>query len=66
MKSILEEIDEQVKNVFGYRRCVVPTIVSLFGEIEMDRNYYRDTEKGEYVFLLDRYLNFKEIGTLVL
>src|SRR5690606_31254951 len=38
-------------------------ITSLFGEIELNRNYYRDRETGEYVFLLDRYLEFEDAGS---
>lgn len=30
----------------------------MFGSIEIRRNYYLDREKGEYVFLLDRHLEF--------
>ncbi|WP_235356937.1 UPF0236 family transposase-like protein, partial [Bacillus alveayuensis] len=35
----------------------------LFGEIKVKRNYYRDREKGEYVYLLDRYLEFEGTGS---
>jgi len=30
-----------------------------FGPIIINRNYYRDREKGEYVYLLDHYLEFE-------
>lgn len=31
---------------------------SIYGSVELERNYYQDRETGEYVFLLDQYLNF--------
>lgn len=40
------------------------TIKSLFGDIHLERNYYQDQEKGEYVHLLDRSLEFEGVGVL--
>lgn len=67
MKSILEDMDKQIaedRNKKRYRLLDKrkTTLVSLFGEIEVERNYYRDREKGEYVYLLDRYLEFEGTG----
>ncbi|WP_250637974.1 UPF0236 family transposase-like protein [Novibacillus thermophilus] len=31
---------------------------SIYGSVELERNYYQDRETGEYVFLLDQYLSF--------
>ncbi|PLR89835.1 transposase, partial [Bacillus canaveralius] len=67
MTSVLTEMDEQIakeRDVKKYRlqdkRAL--KLVSLFGEIEVERNYYRDRQTGEYVYLLDRYLEFEGTG----
>lgn len=62
MKDILEEMDRQIseardKKRFRYKEKRQMNIVSLFGEITINRTYYRDRESGEYVYLLDRYLD---------
>lgn len=67
MKKILEEMDKEIavkRDKKRYRMIDKRKIrvVSLFGEIEVYRNYYRDREKGEYVYLLDRYLDFEGMG----
>src|SRR5699024_6258223 len=31
---------------------------SVFGSVELTRNYYQDRETGQYVYLLDQYLAF--------
>src|SRR5699024_6939392 len=31
---------------------------SVFGQVELKRNYYQDRETGKYVYLLDQYLAF--------
>lgn len=67
MKSILEDMDKQIAEERDKKRYRLlakrkTTLVSLFGEIEVERNYYRDREKDEYVFLLDRYLEFEGTG----
>jgi len=64
MKSLLEDMDQEIAEKRDKKRYRLidkrtSTIVSLFGEIEVNRNYYRDKEKGEYVYLLDRYLEFE-------
>lgn len=63
MKSILEEIDQQIAEerdkgrfrMIGSRNM---TVESLFGQIEIKRNYYRDREANKYIHLLDHYLAF--------
>jgi hypothetical protein len=64
MKNILEDMDQQIAEERDKKRYRLIDkrkyhITSLFGEIELNRNYYRDRETGEYVFLLDRYLEFE-------
>lgn len=67
MQTLLEDIDKQIaqerdKKRFRQKDTKKISIVSLFGEIELKRNYYYDREKQEYVFLLDRYLEFEGAG----
>ncbi|PLR80590.1 MULTISPECIES: ISLre2 family transposase [Bacillus] len=67
MTSVLTEMDEQIakeRDVKKYRLQDkrVLKLVSIFGEIEVERNYYRDRQTGEYVYLLDRYLEFEGAG----
>src|SRR5699024_2593328 len=31
---------------------------SVFGQVELKRNYYQDKETGKYIYLLDQYLSF--------
>ncbi|WP_346207796.1 UPF0236 family protein [Caldifermentibacillus hisashii] len=40
------------------------TTISLFDEIELKRNYYRDDGTREYVYLLDRFRVTREIWCL--
>ncbi|MDQ0220751.1 ISLre2 family transposase [Peribacillus cavernae] len=67
MATFLGDIDKQIaeeRDVQRYRLQDkrVLKLVSLFGEIEVNRNYYRDRKTGEYVYLLDRYLEFEGAG----
>lgn len=67
MKTLLEDMDKQIaedrdKQRYRLKDKRKTTIVSLFGEINLERNYYYDREKGKYVFLLDRYLEFEGAG----
>lgn len=67
MTSILEDIDKQIANERDVKRYRLQdkrtlTFVSLFGEIEVSRNYYRDRKTGKFVHLLDRYLEFEGTG----
>ncbi|WP_335870817.1 UPF0236 family transposase-like protein [Bacillus sp. 2205SS5-2] len=70
MTSLLSDIDDTIakeRDTKRYRHQDKRTVklVSLLGEIEVNRNYYRDRESGEYVYLLDRYLEFEGAGDLV-
>lgn len=67
MKTLLEDMDKQIaedrdKQRYRLKDKRKTTIVSLFGEIDLERNYYYDRDKGGYVFLLDRYLEFEGTG----
>ncbi|RKO63460.1 UPF0236 family protein [Caldibacillus debilis] len=59
-QQIAEERDKKRFRLLDKRKL---QIVSLFDEIEVKRNYCRDRKTGEYVYLLDRYLNFEGTGT---
>lgn len=68
IKKLLEDIDRQIaeeRDKKRYRLLDKRTfrINSLFGEMEVSRNYYRDRVTGEYVYLLDRYLEFEGAGS---
>lgn len=68
MRSLLEGMDEQIAQERDKKRYRLhekrkTTLISLFGEIEVERNYYRDREKETYVCLLDRYLGFDGGGS---
>lgn len=68
IKKLLEDIDRQIaeeRDKKRYRLLDKRTfrINSLFGEMEVNRNYYRDRVTGEYVYLLDRYLEFEGAGS---
>lgn len=67
MKTLLEDIDQQISEQRDKKRYRLVNkrninMISLFGEVEINRNYYHDREKGAYVFLLDRYLEFERAG----
>ncbi|MBP3040007.1 ISLre2 family transposase [Bacillaceae bacterium Marseille-Q3522] len=67
MKTMLEEIDEQIaeerdKSRYRYKNKRGISLVSLFGEIQVERRYYCDRKAGKYVCLLDRYLEFEGAG----
>ncbi|RKO63456.1 UPF0236 family protein [Caldibacillus debilis] len=69
LKSLLEDMDQQIVEERDKKRFRLLDrrklqIVSLFDEIEVKRNYCRDRKTGEeYVYLLDRYLDFEGTGT---
>lgn len=65
--KILEEIDQQIAENRDKKRFRLISkrkisFGSLFGEVTFKRNYYKDRETGEYIHLLDRYLEFEELG----
>jgi hypothetical protein len=68
MQKILQELDQEIAQERDKKRFRLIekrslSIDSLFGEIKFKRNYYYDRESGEYVCLLDRYLEFEGTGT---
>ncbi|MBB5172822.1 ISLre2 family transposase [Texcoconibacillus texcoconensis] len=63
MAQILIEYDELIaesrdKNRFQLKDKRNLRFESVYGCVELKRNYYKDRETGEYVYLLDRYLAF--------
>src|SRR5699024_253025 len=63
MAQILQEIDEAIasgrdKNRFYLKDKRPLKFESVFGQVELKRNYYQDRKKGKYVYLLDQYLAF--------
>ncbi|MFW5961960.1 MAG: UPF0236 family transposase-like protein, partial [bacterium] len=60
-KKILEEIDQAImesrdKDKFKLKDIKKRTIDTLFGEVTVERRYYKDSN-NEFRFLLDEYLN---------
>lgn len=63
MAEILTEIDHKIcenrdKKRFRYHDKKRLSFESIFGPVEIKRAYYKDREKGGYVYLLDRFLDF--------
>src|SRR5699024_3891226 len=63
MTQTLQEIDEAIasgrdKQRFYLKDKRTLKFESVFGQVELKRNYYQDKETGKYVYLLDRYLAF--------
>lgn len=63
LERLLENLDEKIAESRDKRRFQMkdkrPTVIDcMFGSVEIRRNYYFDREKQEYVFLLDRHLEF--------
>ena len=63
MAEILTELDQKIsenrdKKRYRYHEKKTLSFESVFGRIELKRNYYKDREKGKYVYLLDQYLSF--------
>ena len=66
MAQKLREQDETIasgrdKKRFYLKDKRVLRFESVFGLVELKRNYYQDKETGKYVSLLDQYLNFDGI-----
>jgi hypothetical protein len=69
MKHLLGEMDQQIAEERDKKRYRLVDkrsfqLTSLFGELTIERNYYRDRDKQEYVYLLDRQLAFENAGHL--
>lgn len=67
LEDILINIDNQLAESRDKKRFRMvdrrkTSISSLYGEIQFKRYYYRDREKEEHVFLLDRCLEFEGEG----
>jgi hypothetical protein len=63
MAETLQEIDETIalgrdKKRFYLKDKRTLKFESVFGQVELKRNYYLDRETGKYVCLLDQYLSF--------
>ncbi|MBO1004877.1 uncharacterized protein UPF0236 [Pseudogracilibacillus auburnensis] len=62
MAKTLLELDEAIalgrdkKDLFKRQRPL--QFESVFGSVELKRNYYQDRETGQYVYLLDQHLAF--------
>ncbi|MGM8365691.1 ISLre2 family transposase [Virgibacillus sp. W0181] len=73
MAKVLTEVDQIIaegrdKTKFELKDKRKLSFESMFGSVELRRNYYRDRETGKYVYLLDQYLNFdgeQEISPVV-
>lgn len=62
--KILESMDEQLmldrdKKKYRSKQQIKNTIKTIYGDVEYKRRYYKNTDNGEYSFLLDQEL---EIG----
>ncbi|WP_277678812.1 ISLre2 family transposase [Gracilibacillus dipsosauri] len=63
MAQTLQELDEAIatgrdKKRFYLKDKRTLKFESVFGQVELKRNYYQDKETGKYVYLLDQYLAF--------
>lgn len=63
MAQTLLELDEAIaltrdKKRFYLKDKRTLKFESVFGSVELKRNYYQDRETGQYVYLLDQYLAF--------
>src|SRR5690625_5182070 len=63
MAELLAELDQLIadnrdKQRFKLKDKRKLSFDSMFGHVELRRNYYLDGESGKYVNLLDRYLDF--------
>ncbi|MCD8511321.1 MAG: ISLre2 family transposase, partial [Bacillus sp. (in: Bacteria)] len=63
MVEQLTKLDDEIcekrdKKRYRYHDKKKLSFESVFGRIELKRNYYKDRETGGYVYLLDHYLQF--------
>ncbi|WP_440895073.1 ISLre2 family transposase [Amphibacillus sp. Q70] len=63
MSKILQEFDQAIalgrdKQRFYLKDKRTLSFESVFGQVELKRNYYQDKVTGKYVYLLDQYLAF--------
>ena len=64
LTKVLEDMDQQIAETRDKRRFYLQDkraveMDTSFGSIIIKRNYYKDREKGGYVYLLDHYLEFE-------
>jgi hypothetical protein len=64
LTKTLEEIDHQIAEYRDKKRYYLQDKRSIemdttFGSINISRNYYKDRVQGNYVYLLDQYLQFE-------
>src|SRR5690625_601429 len=63
MAQTLRELDEAIASGRDKKRFYLKDkrtlkFESVFGQVELKRNYYQDRATGKYVYLLDQYLAF--------
>ena len=63
MAQTLKELDEAIASERDKKRFYLKDkrtlkFESVFGQVELKRNYYQDRKTGKYVYLLDQYLAF--------
>ena len=63
MATILTEMDAIIAENRDKKRFVLKdkrklSFDSMFGHVDLRRNYYLDRETGKYIFLLDQHLAF--------
>jgi len=63
MASVLLDLDQRIaegrdKKRFHLKDKKRLSFDSVFGHVELNRNYYKDRETGSYVYLLDQYMAF--------
>src|SRR5690625_988782 len=64
MAETLRELDEAIASGRDKKRFYLKDkrtlkFESVFGQVELKRNYYQDRETGKYVYLLYQYLSFE-------
>lgn len=67
--EMLKIQDEQIKRQRDKKRYKIKdtkkaTIKTVYGEVEYSRRYYYDTDKKEYVYLLDEMMDMDKFGTI--
>lgn len=58
-KQIRENIDSER---YRFKKMMKKTILTPFGDLTIERAYYLDRKKDEYVYLLDEFLNIELDG----
>lgn len=63
MAETLQKLDEMIaegrdKKRFYLKDKRTLSFESVYGHVELKRNYYKDRETNEFVYLLDQYMNF--------